>query len=241
MTEYAYVWITIGLAFGAWFVGVLASVVVLYGKWPSASRIQPKPYKPQLLRKRMPLVVFNLVVLLILSAGGMIGLRDWFVLEGTTTVWLFAGQMAVLLLLDDAWFYLIHRTMHEVPVLMRRIHSIHHRATQPFPSEYLYVHPLEWMIGAVGPFLGVLVLGEVHIHVFWAFAVWRTFHEIDIHSGFKSPLGKLIPFYGKAEHHDLHHSKVRCNYSSMFTFWDAILGTRAADASELKRTTSNSR
>ena len=45
--------------------------------------------------------------------------------------------------------------MHENKFLLRKVHSIHHRAFSPLALEYLYVHPFEWMMGYIGPFNGI--------------------------------------------------------------------------------------
>ena len=60
----------------------------------------------------------------------------------------------------------------------------------------------------------------------WGYLLVRNLHELDIHSGIISPLGKLMPIYAPAEHHDLHHSKpTKGNYASTFELWDRVLGT----------------
>jgi len=96
--------------------------------------------------------------------------------------------------------------------------------------EYIYAHPLEWMGGAIGSFLGILLIflysGEVSAWAFWIFSVIRNLHEVDIHSGIKSKISDRIPLYGSTEHHDMHHLKAtKGNYGSMLKFWDLVLGT----------------
>ena len=116
--------------------------------------------------------------------------------------------------------------MHENKYIYSKIHKIHHRASTPFPSEYLYTHPLEWMIGMIGPFIGITLLGGVSIYSFWLLLIIRNVHELDIHSGLKSNfLIKKFPFSGTNEHHDLHHSILDGNYASSFTFLDKIFKT----------------
>ena len=113
---------------------------------------------------------------------------------------------------------------------IQAIREIHHKAFAPLPIEYIYVHPLEWIVGAIGPFLGLLVLhlawGAIPAWSLWAYLLVRNLHELDVHSGIKSPLGKWIPLYAPAEHHDLHHAKpTKGNFASTLTFWDNVLGT----------------
>ena len=136
-------------------------------------------------------------------------------------------QLFVILLFDDTFFYFLHRLMHENKYIYKKIHKIHHRANSPIPIDYLYVHPLEWMSGFIGPFIGILLLGGVSIYAFWLYLIVRNFHELDIHSGLKSSfLNRSLPFSGTNEHHDLHHAKRDWNYSSTFTLWDTIFRTK---------------
>ena len=44
--------------------------------------------------------------------------------------------------------------------------------------------------------------------------------------GESSILYNLLPFYGKNEHHDIHHSKRDGNYASTFIIWDIIFSNR---------------
>ena len=85
----------------------------------------------------------------------------------------------------------------------------------------MYVHPLEWLSGYAGPFLGMLLLsflGPVNIFSFWLYQIIRNIHELDVHSGFKSYISKLIPYWGESEHHDKHHQYLNGNYATTFTF-----------------------
>lgn len=76
----------------------------------------------------------------------------WFSL-GWPGLGVVAAQLAIVVVLDDVWFYWMHRWMHRQPGLYRRIHKQHHEAFAPVPIEYIYVHPLELAAGTVGTFL----------------------------------------------------------------------------------------
>ena len=104
----------------------------------------------------------------------------------------------------------------------------------PIPMEYIFTHPLEWFLGAIGPFIGLAVIAiffpQINIYAFWAMSALRNLHELDIHSGVKSSkITSAIPFYGTTEHHDLHHSRNKGNYASTFTIWDKVFGTEITD------------
>jgi sterol desaturase/sphingolipid hydroxylase (fatty acid hydroxylase superfamily) len=220
---------TLAITLGCNLLAAVASYVTLYTNLFAGHRIQTKTYRPDTFWKRLPLIGVNLTVLTVLTVVGLALFHTAFDFQwqgwGVVIV-----QLLFLVFLDDAYFYFFHRLLHVNSYLYKRIHKVHHRAFAPFPLEYIYVHPLEWMLGALAipAGLGLIVVlnGSISVHAFWAFAFWRNFHEIDIHSGLRSSLGRLIPFYGTTEHHDRHHmKKTQGNYASTFTIWDRVLNT----------------
>lgn len=209
--------------------GLLWTVAIVQFGIPKSMRIQDRPHHWATLRDRLPLVLLNQSILIAMVYVAMSAFGDAFTTDIPSAPVLLV-QLAIVVLLDDGWFYAWHRLMHEHKGLYNRVHRIHHRAFSPLPIEYIYVHPLEWMVGAIGPSLGLLVLhlawGAIPVWSLWAYALIRNLHELDVHSGIKSPLGKLIPLYAPAEHHDLHHAKpTKGNFASTLTFWDNVLGT----------------
>lgn len=202
----------------------LLSYLVLYTPLFSRFRIQRHPYKPHIFWQRLPLIALNLTLLSLVTAVGLYFAQDLFVYQ-TPSVWVFVGQLALMLFCDDLYFYGYHRLLHQNKYLLAKIHSIHHRASTPFPLEYIYAHPLEWLGGYVGPFIAVLLLQEVNVYAFWTYIVLRNLHEADIHSGIRSFISPKLPFIASAEHHDLHHSRPYGNYASMFSIWDRVFKT----------------
>lgn len=203
----------------------LLSYVVLYTDWLSKDRIQTKAYSEGVLWRRLPLILLNLTILSLLVLVGLRAMSDYFVLNEYPSAITLTWQVLVILFFDDLYFYFYHRLLHENKFLLAKIHSIHHKASTPFPMEYIYVHPLEWLMGSLGPFIGILVLGNVNIYSFWTYIIIRNLHEADIHSGIRSVFFKYVPFVAPAEHHDLHHSKPFGNYASTFSYLDRLFGT----------------
>ena len=215
------------LLLGSNLFGFLYSYIVLNTSLFSKYRIQSKPYKKGLFWSRMPLFLFNLATLILLSASGAYFIFDYLDTEWPAW-WVLVFQVLLAFILDDIWFYMYHRYLHENKFLLKHIHSIHHRATTPFPLEYLYAHPLEWMIGALGPvigFVGIAMIMPINVYAFWLFGLLRNLHEIHIHSDLELPLLSKIPLISKTKHHDDHHSKLTGNYSSTFSWMDRIFKT----------------
>jgi 4-alpha-methyl-delta7-sterol-4alpha-methyl oxidase len=215
------------LLIGSNIFGFLYSYIVLNTTLFAKYRIQNKPYPKGLFMSRMPLFLFNLGTLIALSAFGAYMMFDFFDTNWPVW-WVIPIQVTIAFVVDDLWFYTYHRYLHENKFLLKHIHSIHHKATTPFPLEYLYAHPLEWMAGALGPVIGfgvVMLFMPMNIFAFWIFGLIRNLHEIHIHSDLKIPIISQIPLISTTKHHDDHHSKLKGNYASTFGWMDKIFKT----------------
>lgn len=219
--------ITVAILFCTNLIGYIYTALILHTNLINDYRIQPKEYFAKRFYERFPLILFNISILLGVGIVGIFLLQD-FIDFGLPTVWVFTWQLVLIFLIDDLYFYCYHAALH-TKFLYKHIHKTHHRSTMPIPMEYIFTHPLEWFFGAIGPFIGLVVIAsfsEINIYAFWVMSALRNLHELDIHSGIKSSkITSLIPFYGTTEHHDLHHSKNKGNYASTFTLWDKVFGT----------------
>jgi len=128
-------------------------------------------------------------------------------------------------MLEDAWHYWLHRLLHH-PRIYGAVHKIHHTYTAPFGMTAEYAHPIETIVLGTGFFVPMIVLCD-HMAFMYAWFLVRMLQTHEAHIGYCFPFNPLylIPFYGGAEAHDLHHAKFTCNYSSTFTCWDRICGT----------------
>ena len=221
-----YILITVILLLSINFYGFLYSYFIVQKKFYNAYKIQNKNLNLEILLNRMPLVIFNVSILITLNIIGLYFFKDVFI-KNFQSYPILILEVFVVLLVDDFFFYFLHRFMHENRFIYRTIHKIHHRANVPMPIEYIYVHPFEWMSGMIGPFIGMIIIGGISFESYAAYLIIRNMHEIHIHSGIKtSLLHSIFPFYGTNEHHDIHHSKRTGNYSSTFIFWDLIFKSR---------------
>ena len=223
-------WVALGtmlVLVGSNLFGLFYSMLVLKTNIFKSFRIQSKSYQEAIFRKRMPLFLFNFVILLCVSGLGSYLIYDS-IETSFTSFWIIGLQVLFAFVVDDAWFYFFHRWLHENKFMLRHVHSIHHRATTPFPLEYLYAHPLEWMLGMIGVGIGfalVLIVMPINVYAIWIFGLLRNLHEIHIHSDLELPFFSNIPFLSKTKHHDDHHSKLAGNYASTFNWMDRIFKT----------------
>lgn len=229
MDKLTFVFYTILIIVVCNIIGFLVSIASIHLKFLSKYRIQARQIKASTFYNRLPLICFNIILLILISSFGLYFLFPLFSSEISVNLGVIFIQLLVILFIDDLYFYFLHRWMHENKYILNKIHRIHHRAITPFALEYIYVHPLEWIMGYVGPFLAIFVIScfhPVNILSFWIYQIIRNLHELDVHSGFKSFISKHIPLWGESEHHDLHHEKLNGNYATTFTLWDRLFKTK---------------
>lgn len=206
--------------------GLIYSMLVLYTPIFKKFSIQKKSYVKGVFAKRMPLYLFNITLLLTISGVG--AYFGFGFLKQEVSIGIIIFQVVFAFVIDDIFFYFYHRWLHENKFMLKNVHSIHHRATKPFPLEYLYAHPIEWMLGMIGAFLGfaiLLIFMPVNVYAFWIFGALRNLHEIHIHSDLELPVSSKIPLLSKTKHHDDHHAKLTGNYSSTFVWMDRLFKT----------------
>merc|ERR1712093_652902 len=146
-----------------------------------------------------------------------------------------AYQVALFFVLEDAWHYWAHRTMHRIPVLYKRIHKLHHEFSAPFGLAAEYAHPLEILILGTGTIAGPLLWclfskGNLHIITMYVWIILRLFQAVDAHSGYDFPWSfqHIFPLWSGADHHDHHHQFFIGNYSTSFRIWDYVFGTEGS-------------
>jgi sterol desaturase/sphingolipid hydroxylase (fatty acid hydroxylase superfamily) len=158
------------------------------------------------------------------------------------------AKIFLFLLLDDMWFYAYHRLAHAVPWIYTTFHKQHHLFTVPFPEVTLAVHPAELLFLSLGTCIGPLgfFYRRTHPLLFYVYTIVRQLQVFVDHFGWElkgipnSPFGLAPRIFGGTAFHDLHHQKFKCNYSSLFSVIDWVMGTAVFDApSKTKLTASN--
>lgn len=137
-----------------------------------------------------------------------------------TFVWMF--------LLHDAYFYWMHRLMHQ-PFLFKYIHLIHHKSTNPSPWTAYAFHPLEAVV-EVGIVPLIAFTLPVHMSAFGFFFLFQIIYNVYGHLGFelypknfhKTWIGRWV---NTSVAHNLHHKKFKGNYGLYLLFWDRMMGT----------------
>ncbi len=208
--------------------GAIYTYLIKRSKLFSTHKINRTQLNKIRFKKRLPLILFNITILSILSFIIITVFSGYFT-ENKPTLLLFASQFILIIFCDDLWFYSWHRLLHKNKWLLKHIHSIHHRVVEAYPPDFIYVHPLEWSIGTVGIVIAfviiILVNSNASAFVLYTYTAYRTLRELDIHSNLEPYFFKHIPLLCDTRHHALHHAKARGNYASTFTYLDKLFQT----------------
>lgn len=139
--------------------------------------------------------------------------------------WVIGTQFVFCVYLDDALYYVMHRTLHH-PRLYPHVHAVHHRVTTPWAISGHYMHPVEFILTGSLVMVGPILLG-VHVMVLWMVVGFRQWIAAEGHCGYRIPFNPshLFPGYGGNLFHDFHHSRFNGNYSGFLGWIDRAAGT----------------
>lgn len=137
-------------------------------------------------------------------------------------------ELAIFVLLHDAYFYWAHRAMH-TRWLFRRVHRLHHRSRTPTPwAAYAFAPPEALLEAAIMPLAALLL--PIHELTAFLFLTHMILRNVIGHAGvemfpswwLRAPLLRLVT---TTTHHDLHHSHGGYNFGLYFTWWDRWMNT----------------
>lgn len=177
------------------------------------------------------LVNFSLfaVLILYLYTGGHT--RVYAEVDGALGVAYLLASLLALFVIQDAYFYWIHRLLHWKP-LMKWAHAPHHRFRNPSPFAAFAVHPAEGFLEVAYRPLILCVL-PLHPVTIAAYVVLSFVINAGGHGGielYRSGWSRhwFFQYLGSASHHYVHHKYVNKNFSLYFTWWDKWMGTEHA-------------
>lgn len=141
--------------------------------------------------------------------------------------WLFLSG-ALYLLIQDAYYYWLHRLMHQKAVF-RYVHAGHHRSRQPTPFASF---SFDWAEAALTAWLLPALTFVIPIHpaVIVVLLSVMTVAAVLNHAGaellpdwlVQGPIGAGLI---SATHHSLHHTHYGANFGLYFRLWDRAMGT----------------
>jgi sterol desaturase/sphingolipid hydroxylase (fatty acid hydroxylase superfamily) len=131
--------------------------------------------------------------------------------------------------------YWAHRSLHVVPILWDKIHSLHHYAKHPLSRNTYEDHWFDNFLNSILGHFFAQVLIPSDRPTFWFSRIFRILESLEKHSGVSCRFNlahsaqQWLPFAQMPHHHDWHHEGFKgSNYtfSSIGGLWDCIFGTR---------------
>ncbi len=178
------------------------------------------------------LSIFSVVVFAFCAAFIMSGYDSGLTLLYTDPhkygLYYLAVSFVALLLLQDTYFYFIHRLFHH-PLLFKWLHQGHHRSGEPTPWTSFAFDPPEALFQALF-FIAIVFIIPLHFITLLAALITMTIWAVVTHLGFELfpssfPLHWLGKWFIGPKHHLIHHRKYIVHYGLYFTLWDKVLGT----------------
>ena len=143
--------------------------------------------------------------------------------------WLYKiGAGLLIYLINDFFYYWLHRTQHKIPFLWAQ-HSLHHSETSLNVTSGIRHHWIEPLLQTIFITLPVMVLFQLPILAWgiitFTLSIWSFF----IHLNVRLELGWATPLICGPQLHRIHHSTYRHhwdkNFAAYFPIWDVIFGT----------------
>lgn len=139
-------------------------------------------------------------------------------------------SFVVTVLALDGATYLVHRLMHQTPLLWR-VHLVHHIDASVDATTAFRQHPVEGFVRFSFIAAAAWILGAPPVAV----AVYRLSGSLNAvleHANLRVPrwLDRVLVLFWVTPHmHKIHHSRERAetdsNYANLFSFFDRVFGT----------------
>jgi lathosterol oxidase len=198
------------------------------GKWQQRKLIK-KSYKPGQLRKEIGWSTITASLFAVIGAFTVLLWQNGYTKIYTSVKpygWLyFPVSLAIALLIQETYYYWVHRWMHH-PTVFRLVHKVHHDSNTTSPFTSFSFHPLEGLLQAI-VLPCILLILPLHPVVILVNLLIMTFSSVINHLNIElyprrfhhHALGRWLI---GASHHALHHKQFRFNFGLYFTFWDKL-------------------
>lgn len=190
----------------------------------------------------LSVLVFTIVIglIIVMNRAGLTQL--YFVPDCYGWVW-FWLQIPVVLLIQDWYFYWMHRIVHRAP-FYDRIHKTHHLSTNPSAFSAFAFHPLEALL-EIAIFIVLILVMPLHVWALFTAGILSLTYNVYGHLGYeimprfiaRSSLGRWL---NTSAYHNQHHRTYKYNYGLYTVIWDRLHGTMHPRADDLfDRVTTN--
>lgn len=135
----------------------------------------------------------------------------------------------------DLLHYWTHRIAHSNALVYKWIHKSHHKYNHPNAFTTFYMSPLDVSLTYCLPLAVSLYVVPLNRWQFNLMTTFLTYQEVGGHlnkqmaptSSFAQCvwIPRILRIELHTEDHNLHHTKVICNFSKRFSLWDKVFGT----------------
>ena len=130
-------------------------------------------------------------------------------------------------LVEDAWFYWVHRGLHHKSVY-KYIHASHHVSIDSTPFTQNAFNFVEMFLLPIGGLLPTFLF-PTYGPLFLGFLLYGGIMNMIAHSGFEFYPSWMLSWKTTSTHHNMHHQYFDGNYGTHFTFWDRVCKTEYYD------------
>jgi sterol desaturase/sphingolipid hydroxylase (fatty acid hydroxylase superfamily) len=204
-------------------------------------KINKREYKTDQFKKE---IKWSLITSIIFSFSGAITVILW--QNGDTKIytipdqygwWYLPVSLIVFMLLQETYYYWVHRWMH-IPRVYKIAHKVHHDSKIASPFTAFSFHPYESILQAIFLPLMCIIL-PIHYYVIIFLLTIMSFSSVVNHLDIEIYPKKFQNGWSNwvigATHHSLHHKMFNCNFGLYFTFWDKIKKTESPEFKEMMR------
>lgn len=214
-------------AIGVWLVLWIVFAGVLQGRKIRAERPPAKQLVTEFFVSLRSVAIFSSFGLIpyVLERAGLLHGNAIATSWGVGWFW---ASLALMVLAHDAYFYWVHRLMHD-PRVFRNFHRRHHRSHNPSPfTAYSFDIGEASVMALFVPMWVVLV--PTQWDVVGLFVLHQIYRNTLGHSGYELMPSRadgkpMWDVFTTTTHHDLHHAQAGWNYGLYFTWWDRMMGT----------------
>ncbi|MEM9670056.1 MAG: sterol desaturase family protein [Pseudomonadota bacterium] len=222
------------------FTAVAFGAGVLVDKISPWRRLQKTPFTFAQIRREF-LHSISSVLMFTLVIGGIILMTQagWTKIYSDPAafgwVW-FIVQIPVALLIQDLYFYWMHRACH-LPHIYERAHKTHHLSTNPSAFAAFAFHPIEALL-EIAIFVPLVILVPMAVPALITVGAISLLFNVYGHLGYEvmpriianSPIGYWL---NKSAYHNQHHRAYKYNYGLYTVIWDRLHGTLHPHADRL--------
>jgi Delta7-sterol 5-desaturase len=137
----------------------------------------------------------------------------------------------VIWIIDDAWFYWVHRLLHNKSIY-HYIHEVHHRSIDVTPFSSMSFHFVEAFLLSSWIFPVSFAI-PIPVTILGIFQLLGLFNNVKAHLGYEIYPAIFnrgwLQLLTSSTYHNMHHSKFNGNYGLHFRFWDKVCGTEFRD------------